>query len=73
MIGRITRIDFTRSGYQMTWIDGVQYKTLWDLGDPKMKGIMEPGARVEFTLLNTTYEGDPYPSVPYARIERIIK
>lgn len=61
---------YTRSGYQISKIDGVTYKTLFDLA--ALKGL-KPGVTVEFEIPKQPEStGDPYPQLPYANILRVV-
>lgn len=63
---------YTRSGYQISTIDGVPYKTLFDLAAPAMNGL-KPGVAVEFEIPKQREAmGDPYPQLPYANILRVV-
>ena len=69
--GKLDGWRYTTTGYQITTIDGIKYKTLFDLGD--FGRNFKAGAIVEFEIPNQqSHSGDPYPSLPYARILRVV-
>ncbi len=64
-IGIVDGWTYTKSGYQITTIDGVQYGTLFDLAKlPNLK----PGAKVAFVVRGTV----PQYGLQRATIERVI-
>lgn len=61
----------TRSGYQIVKIDGVQYKSLFDLADRALRGLPN-GSTVEFEAPRGSSPGDPYPNLEYVKILRVL-
>ena len=67
-IGTLQDWRYTRSGYQISTIDGVDYKTLWDA----VKLPLSRGCRVEFEISTRQPDRDPYPQFLLAKILRVV-
>jgi hypothetical protein len=67
--GVVDGIQYTRAGYQITTIDGVTYKTLFDAAGPLAP---REGSWIEATVRRNSSPGDPYPDIPYANITRVV-
>jgi hypothetical protein len=62
--GIVTALRFTRSGYQLTEIDGTTYKTLFDA---RTRAVIV-GVQVRYKTGHADLATDSYPEIPYADI-----